>query len=69
MDLRCMLCDAATGSLRAIGALVVTGDVAHPDGGVLCRRCAALSAGKRRQLRDAAMTRMLNQSCRAAGAD
>jgi len=58
MDLRCVLCNTPTG-LRAIGAFVVTGDRDHPDGAIVCRRCAALTPAERQRLRDAAMARML----------
>jgi len=66
MDLHCVLCDQPTG-LRALGALVVTGNVEHPDGDVVCRRCRALPARDQQRLRDAAMTRMLSAQGRMPG--
>jgi hypothetical protein len=50
------LCNQVT---SAIAAVVVTGNVEHPDGGVLCRACAALSPADRKARRDEAMARML----------
>jgi hypothetical protein len=60
MDIRCVLCNQPT-KVRVIGALVVMGDRDHPDAGVLCRPCAALSAEERKTLRDQAMARMLDE--------
>ncbi len=58
MDIRCLLCDESV-TVRAIGAMVVTGNATAPDGDVLCRRCAALAPEQRRQRRDEAMARLL----------
>jgi hypothetical protein len=61
MPTTCIFCDEPTG-LRAIGAMVMTGNVERPDGEVLCRRCAALPAAEQKRLRDVAMARMLDTS-------
>ena len=58
METRCILCDYPT-PLRAIGAMVLTGNVEHGDGKVLCRRCVALAPEARKALRDQAMARMI----------
>ncbi len=60
METRCVLCDEPM-TLRAIGAMVLTGDVEHPDGDVLCRRCAALSPDEQKHRRDVAMARILRE--------
>ena len=58
MDTRCVLCDEPIG-LRAIGAMVATGNVEHPDVEVVCRTCAARPERAQRQLREDAMVRMM----------
>lgn len=63
----CVLCDEPT-SVRTIGAMILTGDVAAPDASVLCRRCAALPSEDQRRRRDAAMARMLRVATVAATA-
>jgi hypothetical protein len=58
MKTRCILCNEPI-SIRAIGAMMVTGNRERPDGEAVCRRCAALSPAERKTRRDHAMTRML----------
>lgn len=60
MDTCCVLCNEPMG-LRAIAALVVMGNVEHPEGGALCRRCAALPPEEQRRRRNLAMVRMLRE--------
>ena len=61
METRCVLCAQPTG-LRAIGAMIVTGNVERPDGDIVCRHCAALPTEERKAMRDQAMARMLHQN-------
>ncbi len=63
MDIRCLFCDDPLG-IRAVGGMVVVGNALAPDGGVLCRRCAALPDLERQRRRDAAMTRLLRSAIR-----
>ena len=58
MPTECVLCNRPTG-LRAIGAMIVVGDPANPDGAVVCRACAALPADEQKRRRDVAMARMV----------
>lgn len=59
METQCVLCDQ---SMRALGAIVVTGNVEDPEAAPLCRRCAALSPAEQKRLRDVAMTRMVRRA-------
>lgn len=58
METRCLLCDRP---IEAIGAIVVVGDVEHPENATLCRRCADLPPPQRRSLRNQAMLRALDR--------
>jgi hypothetical protein len=58
MTSSCALCTEPT-TVRVIGAMIITGNVEHPDGALICRRCAALSADEQERRRDQAMARML----------
>ena len=55
-ETRCLLCDAP---LRAIGAVIATGNIDDADTGEICCGCATLSIAERKRLRNAAMVRML----------
>jgi hypothetical protein len=57
----CVLCGEPT-TIRTIGAMIVIGDPERPEGGVVCRRCAALSSTEQRRRRDRAMIRMLSDA-------
>ena len=66
-ETRCLLCDAP---LRAIGAVIATGNIDDADSGEICCGCATLSIAERKRLRNAAMVRMLREAvaerCRVA---
>ena len=61
MEVHCVLCDQPT---RALGAIVVTGNVENPDASPLCRTCTALPPHEQKRLRDVAMTRMVRDAVR-----
>jgi len=65
METHCILCDEPM-SLRAIGAMIATGDTQEPDADILCRPCATLPPDEQKRRRDDAMARMLQPATHIA---
>jgi hypothetical protein len=50
MTAQCVFCGHTTG-LRAIAAVILTGNGTRPEGGIVCRTCAALPAEEQERRR------------------